>query len=456
MYAPFEETDKDLNKEKNVENEQTKLKMQLLKSKLNKKNTTAKSSATTLATLNLNDANPDNLPSSTKPIQSKPPSALKLNKNNLLENLRLKRYNTLNFDLSNETSQATSNNNPNKGINTINESDVLSGKTNAWTAYACRQLFVFQMFVSLEVTSTIKQMKHFETTSKPAVDYDDEIDDEDDNEDDEEYDQNDEDEDDEEDEIETQSLYNPKSALISATGADSNFDAYASPDLLENEKILLKLGKKLSDMGGTAGNSGPLMLRNKTYSNNSTASGKIPPYYYISQSGVNRSAIYNHQSKYMSSADSLLSRNNTSSKLLKSTISLNKQSSIDDLASMASSNGKKPEGLSKLAKQHSIETSNKHSGDIKSPLNDEPSVSGDDDTLSLLQKQINFIMTHGAFVGDEDNSNSLKEKDQATNENQKTETVHDQNATKLKHINANTYKKFPPKFQTLYNSKWEQ
>ena len=126
MYAPCEETDKDLDKEKNAENEQTKLKMQLLKSKLNKKNaTTAKSSATTLTTVNLNDAQLDN--PDAKPMQTKPPSTLKLNKNSVLENLRLKRYNTLNFDLSNETIITKQGNHVNKGINTINELDALSG-----------------------------------------------------------------------------------------------------------------------------------------------------------------------------------------------------------------------------------------------------------------------------------------------------------------------------------------
>jgi hypothetical protein len=312
----------------------------------------------------------------------------------------------------------------------------------------------------VQVTSTMKQMKHFDTTSKPAIDFDDDIDDEEDNEDDYDYDQNDEDEDEDEDEIETQSLYNTKSALISATGADSNFDTYASPDLLDNEKILLKLGKKLNDIAGSAAggkSSGSIVLRNKTYSTATTTSttpGKLPPYYYINQNGVNRSAIYNHQSKYISSADSMLSRNNTSSKMLKSTISLTKQTSIDESLNRAN---KKADGSTKTnhgnkqPQDNDVEVSALTTGNNPTAIDENP-VSGDDDTLSLLQKQINFIMAHGAFSGeDEPNSSNINEERTGGSEVQ-AESSLEQTTTQLKQIKGFNYKKLPPKFHTLYNS----
>ena len=355
------------------------------------------------------------------------PSAASIN----IQNLRLKRFNSLNIiqkpasdKKSNETAAPvtastvtplTIESKPLVDNNNNNNNTIVPDLEDLETANE----------VNKNIKKSLIKYSHFDNQHQPqqqihaVINDEDEIDDEDDVDDGDDYDQD-------IDDI-AQELLN-RSIFISSLDANSGSIVNSNLIKTTNKKLLL------SSSSATSSAANNYYIQNLNLNDDSTSNN-------TTNNGNSRKYSKKGSLKYISSADSLVSRNNTSSKMLQSAISIQNNSSLDDLTSSSA--------LMNNQKQYTND--NFKASDVNLNLTPAPLVATQLDDLTSINDNNNNIT--------EEDKNELIQKDSA-----------DAISSYLqKHLNLivsrsdekdqqpqqqkSNYKRLPPKFGVLYANK---
>ena len=450
--------DKEVDEEKIAENELTKEKLELIKTQLKRINRTINNNSNNSVTYGHNESNnqqqndktiivDNNNNNNSKMIvhNPMPPTVLPSTATSAnIQNLRLKRFNSLNL-MQKTASDKKSNENNNinadqllaiSSSNLLTTSDLELDKQNA------------EELIANEINNNIKKSlikySHFDNqqqqihTEAVIANDEDEIDDEDDVDDGDDYDQD-------IDDI-AQELLN-KSIFIS--NLDSNNNLVNAGNLIkaaQNKKLLLSSSSATS----SAANNYYLQNLNLNDDTNISATNNS------NNSGNNRKS-YNKKGslKCVSSADSLISRNNTSSKMLQSAISIQNNSSLDDLTSSSALMNSHKQYTNDNLKSTDVNLTpapipaqlDENNNDITEENNEEIKESQSEALSSYLQKHLNFIVSRSTLSSDEkesyQTSGYLLQKHQEQQEQQQEQ----------QQMKTATYKRLPPKFGVLYSNK---